>query len=289
MTEVIDGQIRLPFSDVVLARSLTELGAPATEALQAAARVGGRIDKMDAIPTDALRSLVQEDLRESGLGEVERRLRVRHWFRTAKQPFVIFIGGSSGTGKSTVSEAVAAKLGIGGVVSTDLVRAVMRSVLNDKAVPTLFESTFTAEQLFRSNISGNRLLAAFEQQSRIVQAGTAALVDRAIKEGLKIVVNGAHLVSGLVEIPDEWPFFDCILYIPDRSDHATRFGARVEGSQRGSERYVERMNAIHDLEDYIVSMCREAGTSIVANSDFDACVDEIVRQVCAFVESEYGV
>ena len=279
-----------PFSEVVLARSLTDLGVSATKALEASARVGSRVAEMDLIATDMLRSFVQEDLLESGQSEVEQRLRVRHWFRTAKHPFVIFIGGASGTGKSTVSEAVAAKLGIAGVVSTDHIRETMRSVLNNQTVPTLFESTFTAERLYRSNLSGNRLLAAFEQQSRFVQAGTAAFVNRTIKEGLKIVVNGVHLVPGLIEIPEDWPFFDCILYIEDRSDHETRFGARVEGSQRGSERYVERMQAIRDLEDYITSLSQKAGVAaLVANSDFDTCVDEIVRRVCVFIQAEFGV
>ena len=102
----------------------------------------------------------------------------------------------------TVSEAIAQRLGIGPVISTDLVRAVMRSTFQPDLLPTLQMSSFSASKMLRSHVAGNMLLRAYEQQSSVVLRGTSALVRRAIKEGLTVILNGVHLVPGLVPFPD---------------------------------------------------------------------------------------
>ena len=122
-------------------------------------------------------------LQERGEADVLRRLRARWWLRSTGHPLVITVGGTSGVGKSTVSDRAAQILGIDRTFSTDLVRAVLRGTLNPGLIPALSESSFSAQRMLRSNLAGDPLLVAFEQQASIVAQASLSLVRRALKEG----------------------------------------------------------------------------------------------------------
>ena len=154
---------------------------------------------------DEVFARISDVLVADGLVEVERRVRIRRWMRTSGQPLVLAVGGSSGVGKSTVSLEAADRLGISVVVSTDQVRSVIRSVLSPELLPALSQSSFSAAKMLRSNLSGNRMLFAFEEQARIVQHGAIALATRSVKEGQQVVINGVHIVPGLIEVDPELP------------------------------------------------------------------------------------
>ena len=59
---------------------------------------------------------------------------------------LILLGGSSGTGKSTLASLVASRLGISTVLSTDTIRHIMRNFVNREENPILFCSTYEAAQ-----------------------------------------------------------------------------------------------------------------------------------------------
>ena len=82
-------------------------------------------------------------------------------------------------------------------------------------LPALSESSFSAQRMFRSNLEGNQLLVAFEQQATIVFHAAMGLVRRTIKEGHQLVLNGVHIVPGLIDVPADWPFFQ---YMRDSFD-----------------------------------------------------------------------
>ena len=110
-------------------------------------------------------------------------------------------------------------------------------------LPALSESSFSAQRMFRSNLEGNRLLVAFEQQATIVSHAALGLVRRTIKEGHQLVLNGVHIVPGLVDVPADWPYFSYMLTVPDRDDHRRRFEARFATSDRPADYYQSRLAA----------------------------------------------
>ena len=59
---------------------------------------------------------------------------------------IILLGGSSGTGKSTLASLIASRLGISTVLSTDTIRHIMRNFVNREENPILFCSTYEAAQ-----------------------------------------------------------------------------------------------------------------------------------------------
>ena len=59
-----------------------------------------------------------------------------------RKSLLILIGGTSGTGKSTVASLLASRFGIPNVLSTDSIRHVMRNFLSTDEFPVLFASTY---------------------------------------------------------------------------------------------------------------------------------------------------
>lgn len=287
MTLVSDGDVTTPFSSGALARTLRLLGMPAEPAEAASQAVGGALG--DTVDVEGLVGTAVRVLAERGDGETARRLKVRWWIRQRRTPFVVVVGGASGTGKSTVSQAAARALGIDTVLSTDMVRAVLRVTLHPELIPALSESSFSAQRMFRSNLEGNSLLLAFEQQASIVGAASLGLIRRMLKEGQQVVLNGVHVVPGLVSIPAEWSVFGYILTIGDPAEHERRFRQRFDLFQRDADHALSRMAAIRELDDYIVSHSRRAGVRIIESTTFDETVSTLVGALAADIEAKYSL
>ncbi|MGV1004266.1 MAG: hypothetical protein ACOYEV_05755 [Candidatus Nanopelagicales bacterium] len=240
-----------------------------------------------AIRRDVVFAEMSAVLLAAGEATAERRVRVRRWVRTSGQPLVIAIGGSSGVGKSTVSAAVADRLGINAVISTDQVRSVVRSILEPSLLPTLHESSFSAAKMLRSNLTGNALLFAYEEQARIVLHGTHALVVRSLKEGQQLVVNGVHIVPGLVDLPSDIPLFTYVLTVADPGEHRGRFIARFLAGDRKPTQYLERLDAIRELDGYIVEQCQRHNVPVIRSTTFEQTVLDTLDAVCADLEARF--
>lgn len=291
MVTVRDGNLELPFSEPILARTLITTGLPAQRALDVASQVRSTFESASvsaSVDVDAVRVETVRVLATTGEHTVRRALQARWWLRTSGQPVVIVVGGASGVGKSTVSRQAARVLGIQVVMSTDMVRAVLRGTLHPELIPALSESSFSAQRMFRSNLEGDPLLVAFEQQASIVEQATMALARRALKEGLQLMINGVHVVPGLVRVPPEWPLFGYVLTVPDQPEHERRFTARAS-STRGAEHYLARMRAIRQLDDYIVGHSRRVGIPVIESRTFEQTVNDLVGAIATDLEHRFGL
>ena len=117
------------------------------------------------------------------------------------------LGGATGTGKSSLATELAYRLGISRITSTDVVRQVMRAFFAPGLMPALHYSSFEAGEGLRMPMpdpdDDDRALYGFIQQAEQVAVGAAAVVERAVQEGLSTVLEGVHLVPGLVECREQ--------------------------------------------------------------------------------------
>src|SRR3954468_19032034 len=114
------GDADLPYSKGLMARALIAAGGPADQAYQLARRIELDLAERGEPTLDVDRLLV---VAREGLGgdEGERavnRLRRLSDLQGLDVPVIVLIGGSTGTGKSTVAAEVAHRLGITRVAST---------------------------------------------------------------------------------------------------------------------------------------------------------------------------
>lgn len=292
---------RVPLSAGMIARWMMKAGLDSDPADHAATRVVAQVEAAHHVDVaaaaagadaatvrrDEVFGRISDVLLADGLADVERRVRIRRWMRTSGQPLVVALGGSSGTGKSTVSLEAADRLGISVVISTDQVRAVIRSVLNPELVPVLSQSSFSADKIMRSNLTGNRMLFAYEEQARIVQHGTMALARRSIKEGQQVMINGVHIVPGLLPQDPDFPLFTYVLTVGTAAEHRGRFIKRFLDGDRKPTEYLQRMDAVRQLDEYIVTQCQRHGVAVIQSSTFEQTVLALMDAAGSDIEQRF--
>lgn len=286
---------RVPLSSGMIARWIMKAGMESDPAEAAAVRVvdlvvdshQGPAAEEPTVRRDEVFARISDVLLADGLPDVERRVRIRRWVRTSGQPFVVALGGSSGVGKSTVSLEAADRLGISVVISTDQVRAVIRSVVHPDLMPALSQSSFSAAKMLMSNLSGNSLLFAFEEQARTVQHGTMALARRSIKEGQQVMLNGVHIVPGLITPDEDFPLFTYVLTVGTPEEHRGRFIQRFLDGDRKPTEYLQRMDAIRQLDEYIVEQCHRHGVPVIVSSTFEGTVLAVMDAVGRDLEATF--
>src|SRR5207302_4001917 len=199
----LGGEHGLPYSKGLMARALMAVGVPAARAYSLARRVENDLAARGVEVADfsRLEELAVEILGEEEGGEAVRQLRRYRELRELDVPILLLIGGATGTGKSTVATEVAHRLGITRVTSTDFVRQTMRAFFSHEFMPTIHYSSFEAGQGVPD--ADDPLVSGFLDQSRNVLVGVRAAIERALHVGWSMVLEGLHLVPGLLPTAPE--------------------------------------------------------------------------------------
>ena len=190
----------LPYSKGLMARALIAVGVPADHAYQLARRIELDLAErgLSAIEVDRLDEIAREVLGEQEGERAVDRLRRLDDLQALDVPIVLMIGGSTGTGKSTVAAEVAHRLGITRVASTDFIRQTMRAFFSPEFMPTIHFSSFEAGEALDQEVTGDPTVVGFVDQCSHVCVGVEAAIRRALTEGWSMVLEGVHLVPGLL-------------------------------------------------------------------------------------------
>jgi 2-phosphoglycerate kinase len=266
------GELGLPYSRGLMARSLMATGVAGHRAYALASRVGDELLERGSgeIELGRLEELAVQVLGEEEGRETIKRLRRYQELRELDLPIIVFIGGATGTGKSTVATELAYRFGITRVTSTDFVRQTMRAFFSSDFMPSIHQSSFEAGDVYPD--ADDPLEYGFLQQARNVLVGVRASSERALEEGWSLVLEGVHLVPGMVELPraDLAVSVFVVLSIDDEEEHARHFHYRDEDSERPESRYLERFDDIRRLQDVVVRRARGAGVAVIENQDADS-------------------
>jgi 2-phosphoglycerate kinase len=261
----------LPYSRGLMARSLMAAGVAAHRAYALATRVGDELAARgaDEIEIPRLEELAVDVLGESEGRESIQRLRRYHELRELDLPIMVFIGGATGTGKSTVATELAYRFGITRVTSTDFIRQTMRAFFSGDFMPAVHQSSFEVGDAYPDE--EDPLEFGFMSQSRNVLVGARASSERALEEGWSLVLEGVHLVPGLVELPrpERAVSVFVVLSIEDEEEHARHFRYRDEDSDRPESRYIDRFDDIRILQEIIVERAHAEGVPVIENDDAD--------------------
>ncbi len=292
---------KLPFSRGLLARSISAAGIDLDRAYQLVAEVerGLQEDDTAVIRSDEIVHRVGELLERWETPETAQRYRLVRSIRRLPRPLVIYLGGASGVGKSTLSLELAPLLRIYRINSTDTIRQMMRMVFSPQILPALYSSSFEAaaplEAADERSESGDRdaerrLIAGFEEQATRVCVGVRAAVERAIAENMSVLVEGVHLVPPLVPFQD----LDGIAYqVPlilatsESEAHRARFLARDRLGPRRSERYLRNFPAIRAIHEYILHQADVCDVPMVETSGAEPPVARTVRVVTGMLQKRW--
>jgi len=274
----------LPYSKGLMARVLMATGVSAERAYELAQRVETDLvaRRETRVDLDRLEELAQEVLGENEGAQALRRLRRYEGLRELDLPLILLIGGATGTGKSTVATEVAYRLGITRVSSTDVVRQTMRAFLSPQFTPSIHRSSFELpeEDELRD------VLGSFVEQTQNVLIGVRAVIDRALQEGWSMVLEGVHLVPGMLPKVEGALVVHCVLSIPDEEMHAAHFWVRDASSDglRPVEKYLDSLADIRLIQEFVVEQARRASVPVVENGNIELSIATVMELVLSSAE-----
>ncbi len=287
-----------PFSHGLLARSIQAAGVSLERAYRLVADLETelRAEGVSELTSSDLALRVGDLLEKSGGHGMAQRYRAIRRIHRLPRPLVIYIGGASGTGKSTLALELAPLLRIYRLSATDTIRQVMRMVFTPSILPALHSSSFEAAPLDAAIGSSaepdsqQRLIDTFEEQATRVCVGVRAVVERAIAENMSIVIEGVHLHPGLVPFSDlEGSAYQISLVLGtlNKEAHRSRFLARSRTGPRLAERYLESFSSIRTVHDHILHQAEVHDRSFIDTSEGEPPVIETLRVVTGMLERNF--
>jgi 2-phosphoglycerate kinase len=278
-----------PYSKGLMARALVAVGVPLSRAYELAKRIEQDLAARDehSVELERFEELAVEVLGdEDGSRAVDRLRRFRE-LQELDLPVIVLVGGATGTGKSTVATEAAYRLGITRVTSTDFVRQTMRAFFSQEFMPSIHYSSFEAAAGLREpEQADDPVIAGFLEQTRNVLVGVRASIERALEEGWSMVLEGVHLVPGMLPRIDGALVVQCVLAIEDEEEHSTHFMVRdvaLDGV-RPHAKYIDRLDDIRRVQEHIVRRARRHRVPVIVNNDIRSAIDAVLELVLASAE-----
>lgn len=282
---ISDREAGLPYSKGLMASQVMVTGLSPYRAYQVAETIEDRLLERGSpsISSDEL-GRIALDVIEELAGERYAKNFVR-WqeVEALDVPIVVLIGGATGVGKSTIATQLATRLGIVRVVATDAVREVMRAVFSRELMPSLHASSFEAGSVLREPPSRDAVIVGFREQTSAVAVGLHALLDRAAMEGTSVIIEGAHIVPGFVDLSawaDRVLVVPLILSVEDEEVHRSHLAVRAaDHAGRPAGRYLQAFDNIRRVQRYIKSQALSHGVPVIPNYNFDRALAAVIELV----------
>jgi len=283
------GTAEHPYSKGLMARALVAVGVPLGRAYELAKRIDQDLFERgeQTIELERVEELAVEVLGEVEGAEAVRRLRRFRELHELDLPVIVLVGGATGTGKSTVATEAAYRLGITRVTSTDFVRQTMRAFFSQEFMPSIHYSSFEAAAGLREpEQAEDPVLAGFLEQTRNVLVGVRASIERALEEGWSMVLEGVHLVPGMLPRIEGALVVQCVLAIADEEEHSTHFLVRDAGFDglRPHAKYIDRLDDIRHIQDHIVRRAKRHRVPVITHTDMRKATDSVLELVLASAE-----
>jgi 2-phosphoglycerate kinase len=289
-----------PFSVGILTRSLEACSIERTTAIEIAQQVLQAIQKgnQSGIEPPALRRLIYRTIKAHCPEVIANYYLSRYQFETSGEPLIILVGGASGTGKSTICTELAYRLDVVRTQSTDMMREIIRNYLAPHVVPTLGFSSFDAWRGLPEikvqdgqRKTDNPVIAGFMAQYANVKSAMEATIARAVKERHDMIVDGVHVLPmelNLDKAREAAVVVPVMLAVTTRQQLANQLSRRGrEQPDRDSSRYLEKLDAIWELQSFLLNLAEMAQITIIANWTIEDSVREVILEVNHQISERY--
>jgi len=292
---IVKGGWETPFSRGVLAQTLAQAGAKIELAYRIASEVRTELlaEARLVVEEEEVLARVRAKLQVTDALIVSRLDKLRI-LRESTEPIVVLIGGATGVGTSTLAADVARRLNIQSVIGTDSIREVLRRAISPDLLPVLHKSSFDIkpEDIRVPVAKGELVLFGYRAQASEVSVGVEAIVERGIKEGTNLLIEGVHLAPEIIlnryrDHPNVCPL---VVYLSDEEAHRSRFQVRALGTamRRPAEEYIAHFKEIRQIHDYVLESAIRSGIYAVENlaieSTSDAAIACVVNRVSGMAE-----
>jgi 2-phosphoglycerate kinase len=282
-----DREPGLPYSKGLMASEFMITGLSPYRSYQVAERIE------DDLLERGLTALTSAELHDVAVRVLEEEAGDRYaknfvrWQEVAKLdvPLVVLIGGATGVGKSTIATQIATRLNIVRVIPSDAVREVMRGLFSRELMPTLYTSSFDADSALREppTRAVDKVIVGFREQTAAVAVGLRALIERSAVEGTSMIIEGAHVVPGFLDlgaIADRVLAVPLVVSVEDEELHRSHFAARsADSSARPFDRYLGNFENIRRVQKYVKSQALSHDWPVIASYNLDQTIAAVIDLV----------
>ena len=292
---IADEKRGLPFSKGILASSISVTGLDIVTAHNIALDIQKYFqkNKISTISLDELRALAFRFIKEEISLEYAERYLLWQSIGKLKKPTIILIGGATGVGKSTIATLIANRLNITRVAATDAIREVMRASVSEKLIRPLRGSSYNAYMNMTLPPSGvEPVILGFREQVLAVNVGIEAIIKRSVEEKSDIVIEGAHVVPGYLDLEEYSAgaiVQQIVISVPDPDIHKGHFTKRTIETQgsRPMKRYIEHLDKIIMIQGYIEELANKHKINIIQNYNLDDTVNVVLELIFQRVKKEF--
>ena len=198
-----------------------------------------------------------------------------------RKPYVILIGSASGIGKSTIASQLAKQLNIKHLIESDFIRAVVRGIIGKEYAPALHSSSYDAYKNLRNKANyqsyEDLVSAGFDEHASYVIPGLEKIIQRAITDYDDIIIEGVHLVPGLIDIEQFRDYAEIYFFVlsSDEESHKERFVKRAIQIHRGGKQldFFTENRIIHN---HLLHQAEKHNVSIIKTESIDKTLEQIL-------------
>jgi 2-phosphoglycerate kinase len=198
-----------------------------------------------------------------------------------RKPYVILIGSASGIGKSTIAAELAKNLNIKHLIESDFIRAVVRGIIGKEYAPALHSSSYDAYKNLRNKNRFDNyddlVSAGFDEHASYVIPGLEKIIQRAITDYDDIVLEGVHLVPGLINTEQFEDYANIYFFIlsSDEESHKERFVKRAVQIHRGGKQldFFRENRIIHD---HLLKQAEANNVHVIKTESIETTLEKIL-------------
>ncbi|ANQ09469.1 Uncharacterized protein PCOAH_00038070 [Plasmodium coatneyi] len=231
-----------------------------------------------------------------------------------KKKYIIILSGTSGGGKSTLSCLLGFFLNIRRILSTDVVREILRKykMKDDKYLKF---STYESWRVNDSDDDGGssigdesgggkadpeaskahsaemrlrrKCIENYAKQCELLFTYIDDIISDHIRSNESIIIEGVHLNADMMEkfnkkYPNSIIYF--LVYINDRETSIQRFSSRSVDSQTEENKYIKNINYINDIQKYLLerTQCLQLPINYIENIDIYNSLEKVLRIIYSF-------
>lgn len=198
-------------------------------------------------------------------------------------PKLILISGGPGTGKSTFGMSVALEQGVLKCISTDTIRAVMRSYVPESISPPLHRSSYGCA----SDDGTDDPVKSWIETCKVLESSIEGLVVDAIRRGVSLVLEGVSIRPSkkYIDMFNEAGGTACgvLLVVSDNDRHKQLLNKRgfMTGNTNAEEHKLNSFDRIRLIQDEMIRSAKESGWVLIEQriepDPLDVVADELYK------------
>ena len=282
----VDGKkYKEPFSKGIMSRSLNVADIGTERAHQIASNIEADLieNNITEISSGDLADVVLNHL-ENIDSDIAKKYSNWRSLRISKKPLIILIGGASGVGTSSMAFELANRLRLKNLISTDMIREVMRKIISKDLSPVIHKSSFDAYESIRTpSIRIDQVVEGFVSHVDVVNVGIEAIIERSVKEGISTIIEGVNVVPGFIreDLMENNNIIIFTLTVDDEESHKQRFYSRCRQPwvKRSLERYMDNFSTIRKTQKFLVEQAKIHDARIINNVEINETIDIMVNDI----------